>query len=246
MLLSVRVLILSTAVLASFGQLVWADDASVESQTILDRYVKASETQREKLRGITMNVNIAAELPKLQKRGTMFALRTISRVGRITYEALKFEGDNTVKKELIARYLAAETESSSKSAPPITPEFYKFKYKGMTDREGQQVYVFQLTPKKKLAGTFKGELWLDPSTCLPVREQGRLAKNPSVFIRRFDFERTYEIREGVAVPKHTHGLVQTRLWGTAEMNVDFSNLQELPLDEASGTVTEAHLAKAPR
>jgi hypothetical protein len=241
--LSVRVLIVAISL---FGALARAEEANVESQHILDRYVKATAGQREKLRGVTMDVNIAAELPKLQKRGTLFALRTISKVGRITYEALKFEGDNTIKKELIARFLAAETDTSSKGAPPITPEFYKFKFKGLNEREGQNVYVFQLTPKKKLPGTFKGEVWLDSTTYLPVREQGRLAKNPSVFIRRFDFERTYEIREGLAVPKHTHGVVETRLWGKAEMNVDFSNLQELPSSDTSASLTESQLAKTPQ
>ena len=244
MFLSARVLI-AVLSLCFTGGLALAEEASVESQSILDQYVKATEGQREKLRGVTMDVNIAAELPKLQKRGTMIALRTISKVGRITYEALKFEGDNTIKKELIARYLSAETEVGSKGAPPITPQYYKFKFKGVNAREGKNVYVFQLSPKKKLPGTFKGELWLDTETYLPVREQGQLAKNPSVFIRRFQFERTYEIKDGVAVPKHTHGVVETRLWGKAEMDVNFSNLQELPSNETSSLITGSQLANTP-
>ncbi len=244
MFLSVRVLI-AVLSLCFTGGLALAEEASVESQSILDQYVKATEGQREKLRGVTMDVNIAAELPKLQKRGTMLALRTISKVGRITYEALKFEGDNTIKKELIARYLSAEMEAGSKGAPPITPQFYKFKFKGVNAREGKNVYVFHLSPKKKLPGTFKGELWLDTETYLPVREQGQLAKNPSVFIRRFQFERTYEIKDGIAVPKHTHGVVETRLWGKAEMDVNFSNLQELPSNETSSRATGSQLANTP-
>lgn len=244
MFLFVRVL---TAVLSLCfsGGLAFAEEANAESQTILDQYVKATEGQRQKMRGVTMDVNIAAELPKLQKRGTMIALRTISKVGRITYDALKFEGDNTIKKELIARYLSAETEVGNKGAPPITPQYYKFKFKGNNTREGKNVYVFQLTPKKKLPGTFKGELWLDTVTYLPVREQGLMAKNPSVFIRRFEFERTYEIQNGIAVPKHTRGVVETRLWGKAEMNVDFSNLQELPSSETSSLLNASQLANTP-
>ena len=245
MFLSVRVPIAVLSICFT-GGLALAEEASAESQTILDHYVKATEGQREKMRGVTMDVNIAAELPKLQKRGTMIALRTITKVGRITYDALKFEGDNTIKKELIARYLAAETETGGKGAPPITPQFYKFKFKGVSAREGKNVYVFQLSPKKKLPGTFKGELWLDTATYLPVREQGLLAKNPSVFIRRFEFERTYEIQNGVAVPKHTRGVVVTRLWGKAEMNVDFSNLQELPSNETSSLINGSPLANTPQ
>jgi len=203
--------------------------STTDSQTILDRYLKATEAQQDKLRGITMDVAIDAELPKMKKRGTLHALRTISRLGKITYDALKFEGDNSVKKDVIARYLSAEVEASDKkAAPPITPEFYKFKYKGLVQRDSQEVHLFQVSPKKKRPGTFKGELWLDQATCLPIRESGTLSKNPSVFIKRFEFIRDYEIRDGVAVPKTTHGKVLTRLWGSAEMRVDFSNVTPIP------------------
>jgi hypothetical protein len=202
-----------------------AEDAGPE-QEILDRYVRALETQQQEMKGVSMEVDIHAELPKLKKSGHMSALRFISRIGRITYDAIKFDGDSTVKKEVIARYLSAETEANTKSAPPITPEHYKFKYKGLSDREGKSVYVFQLTPKKKAAGTFKGELWLDRMTCLPVQEAGRFTKNPSVFVRRFDFIRQYNIENGIAVPKKTHGTVETRLWGKAEVEIAYSNFQK--------------------
>ena len=35
---------------------------------------------------------------------------------------------------------------------------YKFKYKGMATNDGRTVHVFQLTPRKKRVGLFKGEL----------------------------------------------------------------------------------------
>lgn len=193
------------------------------SQDVLNRYVAASQAQQLRLQGMSMEVAISAEVPKLHKTGRMHALRHISRLGKITYDALRFEGDNTVKKEVIARYLAAETGAADTKNVPVTPEFYKFKYKGLTERDGQSVHVFQLTPKKKSTATFKGELWLDPETFLTVRESGRLAKSPSVFIRSFDFVRTYQIRDGVALPLQTSGIVNTRLWGKAEMKIDFSN-----------------------
>ncbi len=224
--MSTRILFLTLALAATATAAGGALDDSADSgsnDTVLSRYLEASKTQQQQMRGVSMNVHMTAELPKLKKSGRMQALRTISRIGRITYDALRFEGDNTVKKEVIARFLSTEVESTDKTAPPITPQFYKFKYKGLSDREGAQVHVFQLTPKKKMAGTFKGELWLDPETCLPVREAGRLAKNPSVFIKRFDFVRDYQVRDGMSVPVHTTGTVETRLWGKAEMAIDYSN-----------------------
>jgi len=63
-----------------------------------------------------MEVDIEASLPKLKKHGRLHGLRRISRLGRITYEALHFEGDNSVKTHVIARYLAAEAEAQGKRA----------------------------------------------------------------------------------------------------------------------------------
>ena len=224
--MSTRILFLTLALAVAGWTADGAFDDGPESagnESVLSRFLEASKTQQQQMRGVSMDVNMVAELPKLKKRGKLQALRSISRIGRITYDALRFEGDNTVKKEVIARFLATEVESTDKTAPPITPEYYRFKYKGVSDREGAQVHVFQLTPKKKMAGTFKGELWLDQETCLPVREAGRLAKNPSVFIKRFDFVREYQVKDGMAIPVHTTGTVETRLWGKAEMAIDYSN-----------------------
>ena len=39
------------------------------------------------------------------------ALRRISALGRITYEKLRFEGDGTIKSQVITRYLTAEAEA---------------------------------------------------------------------------------------------------------------------------------------
>jgi hypothetical protein len=219
------------------------DEPDTGSQDVLGRYLEVSKSQQQQMRGVRMAVDIQAELPKLKKKGHLQALRQISRLGRITYDALRFEGDNTIKKEVIARFLTTEVESTDKTAPPITPEYYKFKYKGLVEKDGKKVHWFQISPRKKLAGTFKGDLWLDPDTYLAVREAGRLVKNPSVFVKKFEFIRTYIIRDGMAIPKQTLGVVQTRLWGKAEMAIDYSDFCKAA--ETASVPSELDLANRP-
>jgi len=172
-----------------------------------------------------MEVEIDASLPKLKKQGKLHALRRISRLGRITYEAVHFEGDSSIKNDVIARYLAADTQTQANdgASVAITLANYKFKYRGMVDQDGRLVHVFRLTPRKKRVGLFKGELWLDAETCLPVREAGRLAKMPSIFLRRIEFVREYDIHEGVAFPRSIESTVDTRLVGKAELRIRFQN-----------------------
>src|SRR5260370_12061931 len=101
-----------------------------------------------------------------------------------------------VKTEVIARYLTAEVQAAQDGANnemAITPENYKFKYKGLEDLDGRQVYVLHVTPRHKKVGLFKGELWLDAATYMPVRETGTMVKSPSVMLKKMQFVRTYQL-----------------------------------------------------
>jgi len=216
-----------------------ASGETAEPNELVSRYLDASRAQQEVLRGVQMEVDIDAKIPKLEKQGRFRALRRISRLGRITYKALGFSGDSTVKNEVIARYLSAESDARDSGAIGITRANYKFKYKGWFDREGRHVAVLQVTPRKKIVGLFKGELWVDAATGMPFRESGRFVKNPSVFLKKVEFVRDYEIRDGVAFPKHIESTVDTRLIGRAELSINYSNFskQESAEDEAFSAST---------
>jgi hypothetical protein len=196
------------------------DDANLD---IVSRYLDATRTQQQALRGAQMEVDIDAKLPKLAKQGKLRALRTISKVGQITYRALGFSGDTTVKSEVITRYLQAESDARENGSIAISPANYKFRLKATVSRNDQKIYVFQITPKKKAIGLFKGELWLDEDTGMPVRESGEFVKNPSVFLKKVEFVRDYEMRDGVAIPSHIQSTVDTRVVGKAELNIAFTN-----------------------
>jgi hypothetical protein len=201
---------------------------------VLQRYLTASETQKAAMRGLRSDVDIEAKLPRLKKEGRMHALRSMSKLGQVTYRALGFDGDATIKKDVIARYLTAEVQAQGTGQDlSITPAHYKFKFHGLEDRDGQHVYVFSVTPRKKEVGFFKGEIWLDPDTCMPLREQGRFVKNPSIFFKRMDFVRMYELRDGVSRPRHIESIVQTHIVGPVQISINFDNYTLAPDDEGA-------------
>jgi hypothetical protein len=205
----------------AFGAANEADNQ--ESVDVVNKYLDATRTQQDALRGAQMELDIDAKLPKLEKQGKMHVLRNISRLGQISFRMLGFSGDSTIKKEVITRYLDAETQARDNGSIAISPANYKFKYKGMTEREGRQVHTFQVTPRKKAVGLFKGELWIDAETGMPLRESGQFVKNPSVFLKKIAFVREYEIHDGVAIPKHIESTVDTRIVGRAELSIEYLN-----------------------
>jgi hypothetical protein len=211
--------------IAIFSVTVVAGPLPAPEDTIVENYCTASQAQAQTVRAASMDVEIDASLPKLKKHGRLHALRRISPLGLIRYERAQFEGDRIVIKEVISRYLTAEVEAQKEQSAEIavTPRNYKFKNKGMKQIAGQDVYVFEVTPRQKRDKLFKGEIWIDARTFLKVRESGYLVKNPSIYLKKVAFIREYEIRDGISVPRQVRSVADVRIVGKAELTIDFSN-----------------------
>ena len=112
---------------------------------------------------------------------------------------------------------------STSESLAVIPANYKFKYRGKGQINGRDTYVFQVTPRKKGQGMYRGEIWIDTATYLRVRESGYLVKTPSIFLKKIAFIRSYDIRNGISVPVSVQSTVETRLVGKAQLNIDYSN-----------------------
>ncbi len=190
---------------------------------MVSRYVGATQAQQDSLRGGTQEIDIDAAVPELRKQGKLHALRSITKLGKITFHVLGFTGDNTVKTEVIARYLKAEVDAAEEGANrSITPENYKFKYKRADELHGRQVYVLHVTPRFKKVGLFKGEVWLDAETYMPVRESGSFVKSPSIFLKKVQFVREYDLQNGVSIPERLESKADVRFIGPVELNIHYA------------------------
>jgi len=188
-------------------------------------YLDAANRQRAALRGAEMEVSIDASLPRLEKNARLSALRNISDTGQVTYKVLASCGDRTVRQEVIARYLAAESDARNRSGMEMSLANYRFRLRAARSSGTRVIYIFQLAPRKKRVGLFRGELWVDGETGMPIRESGQFVKSPSVFIKRIRFAREYEIHGGVAMPARVESTVETRVVGRAELHVEYRNFR---------------------
>ena len=209
-----------------FGEAVPADDTKQLSQQVLARYFAAINEQSPKTRGVEMDMDFSARLPRLKKEGAMLARRIVSSLGKISYVVKTFTGDSTVKNYVILKYMSGEVDLADKERTidaSITPKNYKFKYKRSEAFNGRQTHIFELSPRKKQLGLFKGELWIDDENALPVREIGRLVKSPSIFLKKVYFTRTYAMFNGTALPARVESTVETRIAGKAELDIRYTN-----------------------
>jgi hypothetical protein len=168
-----------------------------------------------------ISMEIEASLPALAKRGRMFAVRQTGASERREYSAIRFEGDPTIKRQVIARYLAAEEEAEALpySWVAVTPANYKFRYVGSVENNEIGVCVFQIVPKAKRSGLIRGQIWIDSATGIAVHQAGRFVKRPSVFIRKIEVRRDTNLRDGLPYTRVTHVAIETRLVGSAELTI---------------------------
>jgi hypothetical protein len=208
----------------------------ISEDEMISRFVQANQQQQTVLRGGTLEVDMDASVPKLKKQGKLHALKNISKLGKITYRALGFSGDNMVKTEVIARYLNAELQASQEGPSiAISPENYKFKYKGMNWVDGRDVYVLHVDPRQKKVGLFKGELWLDAKTYMPVRESGQFVKTPSIFLKKMQFVQMFGMQDdGVSIPQRMESKADVRFFGSVEFTVNFLKFSKEEADTTSG------------
>jgi len=200
-----------------------AAPADRSGATVLARYLAAEKDNV--LRGISMDTTFYAKVPKLDKDASLSARRSVSPTGEVRYETTKAMGDKTILKEVIARVINAEQEAplASYAQISVNESNYRFKHKAVIEKDGHVTYVFEVIPKKKRVGLFKGDIWVDSDSGLLIREAGHLVKSPSVVVKRVDFVREYEIKDNYSMPLRTRSTSDTRLWGKAEVSVLYSH-----------------------
>ncbi len=202
----------------------------------LDRYLESGRGEQARCFQSEYTVQIDASVPSLKKRGTMTGFKRLIQPGHAVYRSLRFTGDSLVKTQVIARFLAREANAPDAAEDvSVTRSNYKFEFDRVAGYNGQEAYVFLLTPRRKRAGLFRGELWLHAETADRLRLWGDLVKSPSIFVRSFRFVEDYETTHACREPLRSLLTAHTRVAGTVEMTV----WQHPAPDNAAADTTDA-------
>lgn len=194
----------------------------------LDRYV-AERNEQPACSDSLFAVQIDASMPALKKRGSMSGFKRIVQPGEVAYRGLRFTGDKLIKTQVIARFLAHDAGQPAQAGDTaVTPANFTFAFDRASDYNGLAAYVFLLKPRRRRAGLFRGELWLDAETAAPLRLWGDLVKTPSIFIRSLRFVQDYQTVHGCTEPLRLLLSARTRIAGSVEMTVWMHPASEKP------------------
>jgi hypothetical protein len=206
----------------------------------LRTYLERAQRQSREL-GATSDLTIVeAVLPDSSQRGRFELHRVFSAPRSLAFTSVSFVGDTFVKTNIINRLLQSEVEHVEKGSGPqsaITADNYHFSYKGTDTLEGQAVHVFQVKPRIKRMGLFKGKIYLDAYNGSLRRAEGTLAKSPSFFVKKISFTQDYADVTGFSLPVHMHSVAQTRLVGRAIVDVVHQDYQASPIQQAPASTT---------
>ena len=197
----------------------------------LANYERRSALQPAQLAAYSAVTVIHAELPDTAQQGEFELERKYSAPHTLLFKPIRFVGDKFVKSSIITRLLQSEVDHVEKddvAQTAISPANYKFSYKGRADGQGRLVHVFQVKPRQKRVGLFKGRMYLDAYTGSLVRVEGSIVKSPSFFVKHIQFVQDYAEVESFTLPVHVHSEARARLVGRTIIDITHSHDVPVP------------------
>ncbi len=185
-------------------------------------YLSNAHRQLEDLGAYTDTTVIEADLPGSKQHGKLELRRTYLAPRSLAFSALHFAGDTFVKTNVIARLLQSEVDHAQKgegARTAIIGDNYKFNYKGTEISGGNILYVYQVKPRSKRVGLFKGRILIDASTGHLRRAEGTMVKTPSLFVKKVEFVQDYADFGAYSLPVHIHSVAKTRIVGRAVVDI---------------------------
>jgi len=159
--------------------------------------------------------------------------------------AERASGDGAALDEVTTRYFALqqEIENLPLSSIQVSPENYKFRLRGEVKTGIGNAYVYEVTPRKRRPGLFKGQIWIEAGTGAEVLISGRLERAPSIG-GSVDFVRETKL-DGAGYARITHLSFTVPLLGRSEVvvterplgNRDDFQIPQAPLKHESSTLS---------
>jgi hypothetical protein len=188
----------------------------------LQAYQGHSVIQSQQLSAYSATTVVHAELPDTAQQGEFELQRHFEAPRTLQFTALHYSGDGFVKNNIIVRLLQSEVDHLKQDDGVLTAindKNYKFSYKGTTEINGRLVHTFQVKPRKKRPGLFKGRIYIDAYHGSLVRAEGGVVKPPSFFIKKIEFVQDYADFGNFTFPVHMHSDARARVIGRAVVDI---------------------------
>ena len=165
------------------------------------------------------------------RKGWLEATTTYSVETGFGYQILRAGGSDYIRNNVLKAVLDAEREMIARGEADrstLARANYPFQPNGI-DADGFANVL--LSPRRKERALLSGVMFLRPDVGELVRVQGRLAKNPSFWVRDVDIVRRYQRINATVVPVTVDSTAQIRFLGgaTFSMTYDYVEIDGRPV-----------------
>jgi hypothetical protein len=191
-------------------------DTSSDSP-VVQRFLARPDEPLTRYRAIR---RLEARNDRFNLQGWLDASTELTAEGRFAYEIVREGGSEYIRNKVLRPLLENEeklfaTTDASRSA--VTPQNYDLR--GLEDAAEPGLVKLLVKPKRRDVSLIDGAVFVTEDEADLVRVEGRLAKNPSFWIKRVDVVRRYDRISGMRVPVRLDSIAQVRLAGTSTLSM---------------------------
>jgi len=156
------------------------------------------------------------------REGWLEAKTEYSPSGGFRYQITAEGGSSQIRTRVLRAVLDGEQDVIALGEAALAPNNYAFQPNGV-DAEGLANVL--LSPKRKERALLSGVMFLRPDEGELVRLQGRLAKNPSFWVRNVDIVRKYERIHNAVMPVALESTAHVTFLGAATFRMTYDYLE---------------------
>lgn len=140
------------------------------------------------------------------------------------FKIVSESGSKLLGDRVLKRLIESEKEAATDPGrTALTPENYDFALDGVESSGG--LYVLRVEPRVDNKFLYRGRVWVDGADFAVVKIEAEPAKNPSFWIKKTDIHHRYEKVGEFWLPQQNQTETKTRLGGTAELTIDYSDYE---------------------
>jgi hypothetical protein len=156
-----------------------------------------------------------------QRTGWLEAVTDFSPATGFRYEVLAEGGSQYIRSRVLRALLDAERDAVARGEPARSAlSFANYEF-GSEGRDPSGLVRVPLTPKRNEGVLVAGSMFLTPTDGELVRVEGRLARNPSFWVKEVDIVRSYARISGAVVPVTLDTRAQLRMLGRATLRMTY-------------------------
>lgn len=205
------------------------DNAFLTTDAVVGRMMQQDAVQSAQVGGYTATRHYV--VLNGERKAEMLVEVKCANDGAKEFNIMSEEGSSIIRKDVLHKTLAEETEASRRSPAAnvdISPANYEFRLMGKDRVNERPAYLLELTPKASNRFLIDGKIWVDAVDYSVIRAEGRLARSPSFWVRSVQFVQAYQKVGPMWLAASTHAVIETRVFGEAKLTIETSDYKLSP------------------